>query len=136
MLAKRAEKLGKRTTAYGVLPWMEILTTVLGLLASCRKPPAPAPVNPTPNPTPAQTAAWDDAWKLKANADAAREDDGSYAGPAYKRTRASIRKQNRRDGHPIKADAADAAATAAFDDARASTMADLYSDVLEARHAT
>ena len=130
MLAKRAAKLDK---VYGVLPWMEIFTLVLGFITAKCRPPTPAPVNPTPTPTPAQAKAWDDAWLLKSNALASREDDGSYSGKHFNRLRAEIKRKHKRDGTKISKDEAADAAAGVFEDAIASSMPDLYHDVLEAR---
>lgn len=137
MLAKREERLNKKTKATGALPWMDIFSIVLGMLSSCRTPPQPAPVNPTPSPTAAQSQAWADAHKLKVNAESCADDTSElgYSGKPFNRLRAEIRRQRKRDGSPISKVEAGQAAADAFDDARRDTMVDLYHDVLEGRHA-
>jgi len=136
MLAKRAERLEKKTVGtslYGVIEWLTLLPTLLSLLSLC-KPKNPEPVNPTPNPTPAQAAAWSKAWAAKSAA-SDNWDGDSYSQATLRRTAAQIRKQRRRDGKPIsKADAQDAAVLA-LDEGRLSPMPELYGDVLEATHA-
>jgi hypothetical protein len=96
----------------------------------------PAPVNPTPSPSPVQAAAWDDAWKLKSTAEGALQSDGSYSGKGFQKTVSETRKKSRRDGQKMKKSEAVEAVSAMFDDARSSAMPELYSDVLEARHAS
>lgn len=134
MLAKRAERLDKRakgTDNYGVIDWMTLLPMLLGLLSLC-KPKNPEPVNPTPNPTPVQANAWSKAWAAK-SAGTDNWDGDSYKPAAVRRAAAKIRQQGRRDGKPMKKAAAEEAAILALDEGRTSTMADLYSDVLEAQ---
>lgn len=136
MLAKRAERLNKRTKgteAYGVIDWIALLPTFLSLLSLCKKPVDPAPVNPTPNPSSAQSAAWNDAWGLKSAA-TDNWDGTAYRQATINNTARHIRKSKRRDGNPIKMAEARTAAIAALDEARASEMPDLYADVCEARH--
>jgi len=138
MLAKRAERIDRKLkeTPRGVFPIMEIFQVIMGIIGMCPKPVVPAPVNPTPSPSPVQAAAWDDAWKLKSTAEGALQDDGSYSGKGFQKTVAETRKKSRRDGQKMKKSEAIEAVSAMFDDARSSTMPDLFSDVLEARHAT
>ena len=137
MLAVQAVRLEERAEEAGLLgifPWMEILQLLLPLIGSCKKPVNPPPPNPTPNPTAAQTSAWDKAWHLKS---AAMDNwDGSeYSPMTVKRTANPIRKQKRRDGTPMSKDESHLAAIIALDDARTTSMAELYSNVLEATHA-
>ena len=138
MLAKRAEKLeaaAKGSPLAGVIDWISLLPTLLSLLGLCKKPVKPEPVNPTPSPTPSQAAAWSDAWRLKSAA-VDNWNGSSYDGRALQRTAAHIRQQKRRDGGKISKDEAQAAARVALDNARVSSMPELYGDVLEARHAS
>jgi len=136
VLAKRAERINakaKGTPIYGVIDWIALLPTLLSLLSLCKKPVNPTPPNPNPSPNSAQANAWSDAWRLKSAA-VDNWDGSDYAPATLKRTANQIRKAKRRDGTPItKADAIQAAILS-LDDARTSTMADLYSDVCEARH--
>lgn len=138
MLAKRAERIEKQakgTAVYGVIPWDIVLPSLLQLLGNLCKPKNPAPVNPTPSPTPAQTAAWNDAWALKSAA-VESWDGSTYSPKTINKTTAQIRKANRRDGRPVSKADGQQAAILALDDARQSSMADMYHDVLEARHAS
>lgn len=138
MIAQRADRINKQakgTSIYGVIDWIALLPTLLSLIGLCKKPVTPAPVNPTPNPSPVQAQAWADAWHMKATA-VETWDGSDYAPATLRRTANQIRKQKRRDGKPITKDESFAAARLALDNARTDTMANLYGDVLEARHAT
>lgn len=136
MLAMRVKKLDKRSAnrGYKAVPWMEIIQMVLGFLGTSRKPVDPAPPNPTPNPTPAQAKAWQDAWHLKWNAEQSGDSEHGYSGPAFTRTAKGIKKQQKRDGSKISLKEAQDSAADLFDEANASKLEDIYSDVLEANH--
>ena len=135
MLARRAERLDRKMTEAprGSIGFLAIFEMVLGFLKLCPQPVDPVPVNPTPNPTPAQSAAWNDAHKLKTTAKKERRDDGSYAGPGFRKTVAGIMKQSRRDGKKMKRPEAIEAATATFDDGYNDKMESIYGDILETR---
>lgn len=113
---------------------MELFSFIFGLLGACPKPVVPTPVNPTPSPTPAQSAAWEDAHKLKCKAAESRQSDGSYSGPAFRKTVAEMVKTKRRDGEKIRRKEAVDAVSDAFDDANASRIEDIYVEVCEFRH--
>lgn len=137
MLATQVARLETQAGAqglYGVFPWMEILQVLLPLIGSCKKPVNPPPPNPTPSPTPAQASAWEKAWHLKSTA-ADNWDGTDYSPQTIKRTATPIRKERRRDGKPMSKDESQSAAVIALDDARTSSMSELYSNVLEATHA-
>lgn len=137
MLAMQAIRLEERAQdagLLGVFPWMEILQVLLPLIGSCKKPVNPAPPNPTPAPTAAQSEAWEQAWHLKSVA-TDNWDGSEYSPLTLKRTAAPIRKRKRRDGTPISKAEAQSAAIIALDDARTTSLAELYSNVLEATHA-
>lgn len=134
MQAVRLEDHAEQAGFVGVFPWMEILQVLLPLIGSCKKPAHPPPPNPTPNPTAAQAAAWEKAWHLKSVA-VENWDGAEYSPLTIKRTAAPIRKQKRRDGRPISKAEANSAAIIALDDARTASVAELYSNVLEATHA-
>lgn len=136
MLAKRAERIDKKLkqSPRGVIPILEIFQLVLGFLSACKKPPTPAPVNPTPNPTPAQTAAWDDAWTLKQKAIEAQKPNGTFGGAGFNRTVKETLQKKRRDGEKIKRAAAEEVVSEMFADAVIDSMPSIYSDVCEARH--
>ena len=138
MLATQAARLEKKAKArglYGVFDWMAILQALLPLIGTCKKPVNPAPVNPTPNPTPAQASAWEKAWALKSAA-VDNWDGTEYANPTVRKTAVQIRRTNRRDGTPMKKPESHEAALIALDDARTASMSELYSNVLEATHAS
>ncbi len=137
MLALQAIRLEDQAQAAGLLgifPWIEILQVLLPLIGSCKKPVNPTPPNPTPNPTSAQMEAWDKAWHLKSVA-IDNWDGNEYSPQTIKRTAAPIRKQKRRDGTPITKSESHTAAIIALNDARTTSLAELYSNVLEATHA-
>lgn len=117
-----------------MIPILEIFTIVMNLIKLCPKPVVPEPVNPTPNPTPAQAKAWSEAHKLKCKANDAVRNDG-YGGQGFNAAVRDLMKEKRRDGEKIKRKEAVEAVSQTFDDARSSTMADLYGDVLEFNHA-
>lgn len=117
-----------------MIPWAIILPTLLELLGKLCPPKNPEPVIPIVNPTPVQSAAWTDAWGFKSGA-TDNWDGNSYHPKTINKTAAKIRRTNKHNGKPMtKAEAVDAAVLA-LDDARLSPMPELYSDVLEARHA-
>lgn len=117
-----------------MFPFMEIFQLIIGLLGVCPKPVTPPPANPTANPSPVQSSAWEDAWKIKCKAKQSAKDDGTYGGPAFSRTVTETMKKSRLDGQKLKRKEAVEAVTQMFADAAASSMPELYSDVLEARH--
>ena len=133
--AVRLEDQAQQSGLMGIFPWIEILQVLLPLIGSCKKPVNPTPPNPTPNPTPAQTDAWQKAWHLKSVA-VDNWDGNEYSPLTVKRTAAPIRRQHRRDGTPITKSEAHSAAIIALDDARTTSLAELYGNVLEATHAT
>jgi hypothetical protein len=132
--AVRLEDQAESVGLFGIFPWMEILQVLLPLIGSCKKPVNPAPPNPTPNPSPAQSDAWAKAWHLKSVA-VDNWDGSEYSPLTIKRAAAPIRKQKRRDGGPISKTESHSAAIIALDDARTTSMAELYGNVLEATHA-
>lgn len=138
MLAKRAERLDKKMTAAprGAIGFLAIFEMVLGFLKLCPPPVEPVPPNPTPSPTAAQQSAWNDAHKLKVTAKNERQADGSYDGKGFRKTVAGIMKQSRRDGARMKRPEAIEAATKTFDDGYNDKIENIYSDILESRHAS
>lgn len=137
-MAKRAQRIDSnlKETPRGVIPFMEIFQLVIGLLGMCPKPVTPAPDSKITNPTPAQSAAWEDAWKIKCKAKQSAKDDGTYGGPAFTRTVSETLQKSRLDGQKMKRRQAVEVVTKMFADAESSSMPELYSDVLEARHAS
>ena len=136
MLAKRAQRIESnlKETPKGAFPIMEIFQLIIGLLGMCPKPVTPPPANPTENPTLVQAAAWEDAWKIKTKAKQSAKEGGGFGGPAFNKTVAETMKKSRRDGQRMKRKEAVEAVSQMFADAAASSMPELYSDVLEARH--
>lgn len=136
MLAKRAQRVESnfKETPKGTFPFMQFFQMVIGLLGMCPNTVTPAPVNPTENPSPVQAAAWEDAWKIKTKAKQSAKEGGGFGGPAFNKTVAETMKKSRRDGQRMKRKEAVEAVSQMFADAAASSMPELYSDVLEARH--
>lgn len=135
MLASQAARIEKRAKAEQLFgfDFITILSALLPLLALCKKPVNPEPVNPTPNPTPSQADAWAKAWAAKSAA-ADNWDGQSYRPATINKAAAKIRQQHKRDGSPIKKHEAQRLAVLALDDARSTPMPELFSNVLEIEH--
>lgn len=133
ILAKRAKRIESKLPedTRGAISLLVVFDIVMSLLKACPKPVVPTPVNPTPNPTPVQSAAWEDAHKLKQKAIEARRDNGTFGGKGFNGSVAELMKKSRRDGEKIRRKEAVESVSASFEDAISSSMPDLYGDVME-----
>lgn len=108
-----------------------ILTSMVGLFASCKNKPTPPPA-PASVSTDQQKAAWENSYGMKQRA-IDGWDGVAYSPSLVRRVRSSIKRDKKRNGEPFTRQDLDALAIASLDQARSMSHWDLYEATLEAQ---
>lgn len=139
-LKARANSISERAASRGLVGFdpsliIQILPSLLGLFASCKKKPTP-PTPPASADTDAKLAAWENSFGLKCEADEAYLPEvNRYHNGLLNRTAHEIKREKKANGEQITKAEKRQLAIAALDEAREMTHEELYEASLEAQGA-
>lgn len=138
VLKQGAERISERLAASQVAGFdptiiLQILPSLLGLFASCKKKPDP-PKPPASVDTDEKRATWENAYGLKCEAgDAWISDANRYNSATVNRVGNEIKRDKKADGEKITKREKRQLAIAALDEARSMTHEQIYEASLEAQ---
>lgn len=129
-----AEDLGDEQSRGTLVEVLNVLLPILANLKCNRKPPPPAPVDPTPNPSEARKAAYQTIWEKKCLArDAYDPDTADYEAGALRRAAREARHLQKKNGDPITHKESIALGRASLDAARERPLSQLVDAYLESQ---